>query len=435
MHDGAVAESFNQMRHLLDLMLQHTETAIKMRRISSGVNVPMSLDELIRNYRSERNKQNATLKAITFFLEQAASRRLRKLRPESGKNEIYLYEPLVIDGYTTVSFSRVGTLDAWSVAAGGGGGGGWKTNHHAGLPISCAPTAIPTSSTPSAQRRRRCPRPASELWFERLTFNSSYRKATRYLESTEDSRFPFYEVSEFVHGFENCYVDTMECRAYFYADNPQGTSRLVSRHHHAGVRLEKSWFSLRERRRACITDAAARTWTFPRKKHLDGTTQDLVYPFPKGCVDGGAEPPPLHLQMPAMQQLLDFQDFTPEMQSIFFCMWGRTLLPVGTRDQFACIMLMSGETQSGKSTALEAFSEALLPNTDRIAILSSNKEDKFGLQTSFNKVSFDNGKAAEATLTRCATRQDVLICDEMERKPSWNLGEIKSMATGGQCLT
>jgi len=239
-HDGAVAESFNQMRHLLDLMLQHTETTIKMRRISSGVNVPMSLDELIRNYRSERNKQNATLKAITFFLEQAASRRLRKLRPESGKNEIYLYEPLVIDGYTTVSFSRVGTLDAWSVAA-GGGGGGLKTNHHAGLPISCAPTAIPTSSTPSAQRRRRCPRPASELWFERLTFNSSYRKATRYLESTEDRRFPFYEVSEFVHGFENCYVDTMECRAYFYADNPQGTSRLVSRHHHAGVRLEKSW--------------------------------------------------------------------------------------------------------------------------------------------------------------------------------------------------
>jgi len=190
-------------------------------------------------------------------------------------------------------------------------------------------------------------------------------------------------------------------------------------------------FSLRERRRACITDAAARTWTFPRKKHLDGTTQDLVYPFPKGCVDGGAEPPPLHLQMPAMQQLLDFQDFTPEMQSIFFCMWGRTLLPVGTRDQFACIMLMSGETQSGKSTALEAFSEALLPNTDRIAILSSNKEDKFGLQTSFNKVRFDNGKAANAPLTRRATRQDVLICDEMERKPSWNLGEIKSMATGG----
>jgi len=80
-HDGAVAESFNQMRHLLDLMLQHTETTIKMRRISSGVNVPMSLDELIRNYRSERNKQNATLKAITFFLEQAASRRLRKLSP------------------------------------------------------------------------------------------------------------------------------------------------------------------------------------------------------------------------------------------------------------------------------------------------------------------------------------------------------------------
>jgi hypothetical protein len=27
--------------------------------------------------------------------------------------------------------------------------------------------------------------------------------------------------------------------------------------------------------------------------------------------------------------------------------------------------------------------------------------------------------------------KDVLICDEMERKPSWNLGEIKSMATGG----
>lgn len=43
--------------------------------------------------------------------------------------------------------------------------------------------------------------------------------------------------------------------------------------------------------------------------------------------------------------------------------------------------------------------------------MSSNKEETFGLQTCYNK--------------------DAMFCDEMEKKPKWNLGELKSIATGG----
>jgi hypothetical protein len=117
------------------------------------------------------------------------------------------------------------------------------------------------------------------------------------------------------------------------------------------------------RSRDCVTDLDAKTWTF-EKDHLDGTKQTLVYPFPAAAVANGRTPPPppLHLQMPAMQQLLDFQEYTPEMQVWFYCMLGRTLLPVGLRDKFDCIVLMSGQTQSGKSTVMEAFGESLLPD-------------------------------------------------------------------------
>lgn len=87
------------------------------------------------------------------------------------------------------------------------------------------------------------------------------------------------------------------------------TPPQVARHHHHGVKLEKSWFSVGRRSRDCVTDLDAKTWTF-EKNHLDGTKQTLVYPFPAAAVANGRipPPPPLHLQMPAMQQLLDFQE-------------------------------------------------------------------------------------------------------------------------------
>jgi hypothetical protein len=373
--EGEVSESFNQMRRVLDLMFTAVRACFELRGVAGGVNSAITTKEMIRNYRSDRATQNINLRAITFFLEQASLRRLRKMKPQGPRDETWLYEPLVINGYTTVSFRRVCTLEAW-------------VNEMVRADIY------------------------PDLFNALCSKATTLPNARRYLETTEDSRLPFYEVSDYIHGFENCYVDTFACKAYFYADNPRETRGLVARQHHADVVLEKSWFSMRERRRACVEDLEARTWTF-RKRHLDGTTRTLVCPFPADYRAAGRnniDPPPLHLDMPAMQQMLDFQEFTAEMQSMFYCMLGRTLLPVNTRDKFDCIVLMSGETQSGKSTALDAITESLHPNRERVAVLSSNKEDKFGLQTAYNK--------------------DIMICDEMERKPSWNLGEIKSMATG-----
>jgi hypothetical protein len=188
--DGAIEQTFVQMRHLVDLMWQHARTSTQMRRMVAGIDVPISTDDLIRNYSVQKTKKNLNLRTITFFLEQASLRRLRKQRPQSGKDDVHLYEPLILDGYTTVSFKRTGTLADWIAS--------WTR-------ADVFPDLFAAF----------CSQPGT------LT------TAIKYLETTEDSRFPFYEVSEFVHGFENCYVDTKLCKAYFYEDNPQDTARLV----------------------------------------------------------------------------------------------------------------------------------------------------------------------------------------------------------------
>lgn len=347
-HDGAMAANFCLIRNIINSCTEMVKYAFNGRKILGGVAVDATLEHELRSYRIDRHKRTMNLRAVDFYLEQAFSRNLRKL--VCDKAETQLYAPIVIDGHTTVSFRCIGTLKAW-------------VGHY-----------VRSDLYP-------------DLFDAFVTKAAMLPQVTAFIEGTNDSRFPFYVVSEHIHGFANGYVDVLTSRAFFYKDSPPDMLSLVAKHHHKDVVLDRKWFSVGERcRTGCVVDADARQWVYT-KQHFDGTTQQLRYDMPPWRKDGRVvPPPPLHVDMPAMQQILDFQGYTAAMQLFLYAMIGRTLLAVGTRDQFSTILLMSGETQSGKSTVLDHVKDSLFPNTERIAILSSNKEEKFGLQTAYNKV-------------------------------------------------
>lgn len=380
--DGDIQEDFDTIRQLLHALLIMGEQAYVFHAISQGSkcsSLGRSNKDIIRSFRSRRGTLPFLGKAISFFMDLAYGRNFRKLKREgSARDDYILYEPRIIDGFKTVSFNEFGTIKDWM--------------------FSCVQQDL-----------------FPDVFAIMLSKASTMASVQKYLEDTTDSRLPPYVVSEGVHGFENGYFLAKTNQAFFYEDSPADSCKYVSAHHHDNCKLLREWFEPPKpppapRRYTDLQSNpdGSKYWTF-QQTHHDGSEQTIRLNVPANC--DVENPPPLWIDMPAMQQILHFQEFTGEMMLWLYALMGRMLLAVGTLDDFAVIVLFSGATQSGKSTLLEAFLDALFPNKSRIAVLGSNTEVVFGLQTSYNK--------------------DCLVCDEMEKKPSWSPGDIKSMATGG----
>lgn len=200
---------------------------------------------------------------------------------------------------------------------------------------------------------------------------STMATVQKFLEDTTDSRLPSYVVSGSAHGFSNGFVlaktnqvskfarnariydrsrRALRVQAFFYADSPAEASRYVAAHHHEGCYLKREWFSAPTRQRPRYTERVVDTETQKRywrfnQSHCDGTLQNVLFELPASANGSFANPPPLDIQLPAMQQILHFQEFSPEMQLWLYAMIGRMLLPVATLDSFSVIVLLSGATQ------------------------------------------------------------------------------------------
>lgn len=97
-------------------------------------------------------------------------------------------------------------------------------------------------------------------------------------------------------------------------------------------------------------------------------------------VDGEGVPEP-----PALRDLLVAQGYA-DMRSrlVFYGILGRTLLPVGHLDDWGLITLLSGVTQSGKSTLLEALASAFFPEARCVGILP-HEPGPFSLSALYDK--------------------------------------------------
>ena len=370
---------------------------------------PRLIDENLERSYSRSSMSSKKMMLTTFYhylMQIAQSYHLRRRRHKDNSfSKTELYAPRTINGFKTVSYRHVGSLSDWM-----------------------------------SQMLRLDSNPDFAAFFPHLGF---FNNLGDMLTKMADVRLPEFVENQEIHGFENCYVDCSSGQAFFYEDRPAGISRYVARQHHDGVSLERSWFLDSPPPGSCVEDAATRSWTFAKEvTQPDRTpeerlaveeaarragilgdideiaiTQDALptwhvkYAMPKpGSPHESRPPPPLHIPIPAACRILRYQQFSGEALFFLFAMIGRMLLPVGTLDRFGTILYFSGQTRSGKSTLLDAIVASLFPVKGTFSILSSNKESKFGLAP--------------------MARSDAIFCDEVEKRPTWNMGEIKSMATG-----
>lgn len=115
------------------------------------------------------------------------------------------------------------------------------------------------------------------------------------------------------------------------------------------------------------------------------------------------------IETPEIDSLMDIQKLDQQTKEWLFAMLGRCLYDVGSKDNWQVILFIKGIAGSGKSTLANAL--RLLYPPSMVGTLSSNTEEKFGLQSIYDKL--------------------VFICQEV-RKKNWSLdqGALQSMITG-----
>jgi hypothetical protein len=114
------------------------------------------------------------------------------------------------------------------------------------------------------------------------------------------------------------------------------------------------------------------------------------------------------IQTDALQSIMDYQEFPPDVCRIIYAMMGRCLYNVNEMDRWEVILFIKGVAGSGKSTIGKILKD-FYPAAD-VAVLSSNIERKFGLAAIFDKLMF--------------------LCFEV--KASWGLdqGDFQCMISG-----
>jgi hypothetical protein len=93
-----------------------------------------------------------------------------------------------------------------------------------------------------------------------------------------------------------------------------------------------------------------------------------------------------NISTPAFQSIIDYQLFSPLIASVIYAQLGRLLYEVNEHDGWQVIFFIKGVAQSGKSTIGKLVQQFF--QREDIAIMSSNIEQKFGLDAIVDKKLF-----------------------------------------------
>ncbi len=236
-------------------------------------------------------------------------------------------------------------------------------------------------------------------------------KYASYLERTADQRLPPFKPTQYIHGYENGFLNILTGVAYFY-DDP-AVDALVTQHvalvHHPTV-LPKEMILAEP-----IFSGADDCMEIPVRANFSGTidVEGVQHDQERNLLlwPRAANPPPMHWRTEAWDTIFDGQNWPLRERVWFMVLLGRLLYEIKKRDDWDVIIMLTGVYEAGKSTIMNAIKNIWFPRMDLVGILSSNKEQTFGLQTFIDKIA--------------------LLCDEVEKKTKWNHGEFKSMASGG----
>jgi hypothetical protein len=108
------------------------------------------------------------------------------------------------------------------------------------------------------------------------------------------------------------------------------------------------------------------------------------------------------------EQLAEFHRARADVMAWIYCHLGRLMFPLHRHDYWQVVVYIMGMAGTGKSTLGELFFD-IFPE-EHIAIVSSNIEEKFGLQTLFDK--------------------PLWLCLEVKENFALNLADLQSMISG-----
>jgi hypothetical protein len=257
--------------------------------------------------------------------------------------------------------------------------------------------------------------------FDNAILQNGVGPIVRTLEHIKDPRIPPYVVDRHVRGFTNGFYNVKEDAVVFYEDSAARHFDHVASHYHGEIAgrdargaagsLRRAWFKELPQK---IREGDDYFWQFSDLYYAPATgvlCAETYIVYANGPDDDAC--PPYHIATPAMEQFMRTQRWGREKRAMFYIMLGRLLYDVSEIDDYQVVLLLSGESGAGKSTVVNFIQAAFYPDHDRIAVLSSNKEKKFGLQEHYNA--------------------DLVVCDEMdpEAAKSWSAAEFKGQASGG----
>lgn len=214
------------------------------------------------------------------------------------------------------------------------------------------------------------------LWLtDRAT---TVKLVVNYLVNCKDTRFPFLERNRMLHSFANGVYDANQNRFYLYQvhDDWQYTTGMLSNEDVACNYVDKI--------------------------------------FPYHFIE--QYPDPLHIPTPASQQIMDSQEFPPDVCRWVYASLGRLIFPVGYMDNWQYVIYCKGVAGTGKSTLLQLASKFFAPRD--VGTLMSEGSRTFSVEHLFGKwifICYD----ADTKLTLSQTRFNSMVSGELisvERK-------------------
>jgi len=115
-----------------------------------------------------------------------------------------------------------------------------------------------------------------------------------------------------------------------------------------------------------------------------------------------------NIECQALEKIMSDQQLQEDTIFWFFVFLGRLMFSVGEKDNWQVLLFLKGVAGSGKSTLSNLM--RYLYTADKVGVLSSNAEEKFGLAPLYDK--------------------KLVICPEAKKNFSISQGDLQSMVSG-----
>jgi phage/plasmid-associated DNA primase len=188
-----------------------------------------------------------------------------------------------------------------------------------------------------------------DMWNHLTRTKGNLESAIQYLSTCRDPQFPHLVKNRHLLSFRNGIYQTK----YTRIDNGKWTGRFVS--YESGVRLPDHWVA---------------------SKYFDIDFDDY-----KDECDW------YNIPTPALQQIMDSQEFSEETCRWLYVFIGRLMYELNDLDKWEVIPFLEGQAATGKSTILMHVCKNMFEKGD-VGVLSNNIEKKFGLSAFVDKYLF-----------------------------------------------